>query len=209
MSWLALILAAYLIGSISFSLLIVWATTGRDIRERGSGNAGATNVLRVAGKGTAAVVLLLDIVKGALPVKVAQAVGAPDPIIGAVAVAAVVGHIFPIYHGFRGGKGVATVTGALGSLAWLPAGLTAAVFFAVVAATRYVACASVTAVVAFPVLLLVCGRAGWTPAPPTWLLVSSVIIGLLILGKHQPNIRRLLAGTEHRLGAPASERKAA
>ncbi len=209
MSWLVLPLAAYMVGSISFSLLIVKATAGLDIRDRGSGNAGATNVLRVAGKPAAAGVLLLDVVKGALPVKAAQALGAPGSIIGAVAVAAVVGHIFPIYHSFRGGKGVSTVTGALGSLAWIPAGLTAVVFLAVVAVTRYVALASVTAVAVFPLLLVVSGRVGWSSAPPIWLLVSSVVIGLLILGKHQANLKRLLAGTEPRLGAPDSREKAA
>ena len=207
MSWLALILGAYLLGSISFSLLIVRATAGSDIREQGSGNAGATNVLRIAGKGAAGAVLMLDIVKGALPVQVAQALSAPGPVVGWVAVAAVVGHIFPVFHSFRGGKGVATVTGALGSLAIIPAGLTALMFFTVLAVTRYVALASMTAVAAFPMLLLMTARAGWIPPPPTWLLVSSVTIGLLIIGKHQANLRRLLAGTEPRLGDPKSREK--
>ncbi len=203
MSWLlgvALVLIAYLVGSISFSVLIVRDRAGFDVRDRGSGNAGATNVLRLVGKGPAAAVLLLDVAKGVAPVVLARFLEAPGPIAGGAALASVAGHAFPVFHGFRGGKGVATAAGALGSLALGPAGLAALVFTAATAATRYVSLASVTAVTSFPVLLYLCGRAGWTPAPPTWLFASSLAIAALIAARHSDNFRRLAAGTEHRLG---------
>ncbi len=205
MSWavgLTLILGAYLLGSVSFSLLIVRAQRGFDLREHGSGNAGASNVLRLVGKGPAAAVLLLDVAKGVVPVQIARALDAPGAVIGSAAVAAVVGHVLPVFHGFRGGKGVATVTGALGSLSPIPACLALGVFVTVVAATRYVSAASVVTVASFPLLLYVCGRAGWAPAPPGWLIASAVAIAILVAVKHRDNFRRLAAGTEHRLGEP-------
>lgn len=209
MSWLIGVAAAYLLGSISFSLLVARWRGGFDIRERGSRNAGASNVLRLVGKGPAAGVLVLDVAKGALPVQIARSLEAPGPLVGAVAVAVVVGHVFPLLHGFRGGKGVATAAGALGSLAPLPAGLAAAIFLAVVAGTRYIALASVAAVACFPLLLYLCGRAGWTPMPPAWLTAAAVAAAALIAAKHHENLHRLRAGTEHRLGEPRPEREAA
>ncbi len=197
-----LIAGAYLLGSISFSLLIVRAQRGFDVRDHGSGNAGASNVLRLAGRGPAAAVLLLDVAKGVVPVQVARALDAPGSVIGGAAVAAVVGHVFPLFHGFRGGKGVATVAGALGSLSPVPAGLALGVFLAVVAASRFVSLASVVTVATFPLLVYLCGRAGWTPVAPGWLTASAVAIAALVAVKHRDNFRRLAAGTEHRLGDP-------
>ncbi len=211
MSWSilgpGLVLGAYLLGSISFSLLIVRARRGLDVRDHGSGNAGASNVLRLAGKGPAAVVLLLDVAKGVAPVQLARALDAPGAVIGSAAMAVVLGHVFPIFYGFRGGRGVATVAGALGSLAFFPACLALGVFLAVIAATRYISVASVTAVASFPLLLYLCGRAGWAPAPPGWLMASALAMMVLIAVEHRDNARRLAAGTEHRLGdaGPGSE----
>lgn len=207
MSWAGLILGAYLLGSISFSVLIVRLRQGFDVRDRGSGNAGASNVLRLAGPGSAAAVLLLDLAKGAVPVQIGHALAAPGPVVGAAAAAAVVGHVAPIFHGFRGGKGVATATGALGSLAWLPACLACGVFLTMIAATRYISVASVTTVAAFPLLLHLASRAGWSPAPPAWLTASALVIAALIVVKHHENFRRLAAGTEHRLGDPRPGRE--
>lgn len=200
MSFVPLVVGSYLLGSVSFSVLIVRAVAGFDVRTVGSGNAGASNVLRSAGRGPAAAVLLLDIVKGVAPVLLARRFDAPGPMVGAVAMAVVLGHVFPAYHGFRGGKGVATAAGALGSLSPGAAGLAALVFAAVLAASRFIALASITAVVAFPVLAYLCGRAGWVPPPPAWLLVSSAAIALLIVVKHRDNVKRLRAGTEPRIG---------
>ncbi len=212
MSWLpgaSLVLGAYLLGSISFSVLIVRARAGFDVRERGSGNAGATNVLRLVGQGPAAAVLALDVVKGVAPVVLARVLEAPGPVAGGAALAAVAGHAFPVFHQFRGGKGVATAAGALGSLAPGSAGLAALIFAGVVAATRYVSLASVAAVASFPALLYLGGRAGWTPAPPTWLLTSSLAVAGLIAARHHENFRRLAAGSERRFGDSEPRRDAA
>ncbi len=212
MSWLpgaSLVLGAYLLGSISFSVLIVRSRVGFDVRERGSGNAGATNVLRLVGKGPAAVVLALDVIKGVAPVVLARVLEVPGPVTGGAALAAVAGHAFPVFHQFRGGKGVATAAGALGSLAPGPAGLAALVFAAVVAASRYVSLASVTAVASFPALLFLCGRTGWTPPPTSWLLTSSLAVAALIAARHRDNFRRLAAGSERRFGDREPRRGAA
>lgn len=194
------ILGAYLLGSLSSSLIMVRLLEGTDIREQGSGNAGATNVLRTVGRWPAVVVLLLDIGKGVLAVWLARWAELPDPWVGAAAVAAVAGHIFPIFHRFRGGKGVATVTGALGSLGPLAALCSVLVFFALVVTTRYVSLGSVVGTAVFPLAAWLLGRLGWTAPAPTWLLISAGLVTGLIIVRHRSNIRRLLAGEEHRLG---------
>jgi len=199
-SWLALVAGSYLLGSVSFSVLIVRAVRGFDLRERGSGNAGATNTLRTAGPVAAVAVLLLDVGKGVAAVLAARALGAPGPVVGAAAGAAVVGHTFPLYYGLRGGKGVATATGALGTLAPLPALPAAAVFFAVVAATRYVSLGSICALALFPAFVYLAGRVGWTEPAPGWLLATAAGVAALVVGKHRGNLERLIAGEENRLG---------
>ena len=130
----------------------------------GSGNAGATNVLRAAGRWPALLVLLLDISKGIVPVRVARALGAPTEVVAAAAFAVVVGHVFPLFFGFRGGKGVATGFGALVALLPLAAGTAMAVFALAVVATRYVSLGSVLAAAALPVLAVLFSRLGWSPA---------------------------------------------
>ena len=152
--------------------------------------------------------LLLDIGKGVLSVLAARALDAPGPMVGAVAVAVVVGHVFPVFHRFRGGKGVATVAGALGSLAPQPAIFSLLMFGAVIAATRFIALASIAAVASFPLWILLCERIGWTPPLAGWLLASSVVIALLIVAKHRSNVGRMLAGTEPRLGDARPEEAA-
>lgn len=204
-SWMPLVLGSYLVGAISFSLLVVRMLKGADIRSLGSGNAGATNVLRTTGKGPAVLVLVLDVAKGALAVWLARFLGAPGEIVGACAVAAVAGHIFPVYYGFRGGKGVATATGAVGGLAPLAALGAATVFGLVVASTRFVSLGSCVAIGVFPMLLLFFGRLGWTSPPGEWLLATAVVLALLIIGKHQKNLRRILEGSESRLGVAAEK----
>src|SRR5262249_55669760 len=120
----ALVAGAYLLGSISWSYLLVWLLQGRDVRTVGSGNAGATNAMRAAGKGVGVAVLLLDVGKGVAAIEVARALEAPPPVVGAAAVAVVLGHVYPVFFGFRGGKGVATSAGAMGALAPLALALT-------------------------------------------------------------------------------------
>ncbi len=204
MSWLALVAGAYLLGAVSFSLVVVWLLKGIDLRTVGSGNAGATNVLRTAGTGPALAVLLLDVGKGVAAVAVARALGAPGPVVGAAAAAAVAGHIFPIYHGFRGGKGIATLCGAMGVLAPRPALLAALIFVLVLAATRYVSLASMTGAGLFPILIYLSGRIGWTGPAPPWLLITTALIAILVIAKHSANVRRLIAGSENRFGGPAT-----
>lgn len=190
---LAVVAGAYLLGSISFSYLIVKAREGTDVRTVGSGNAGATNVLRAAGKGPALAVLLLDIVKGVLAVVVARALASPPAVVGAAAVAVVLGHVFPVFFGFRGGKGVATSAGALGALA--PAVLLGAllVFVVIVLWKRYVSLGSIVATAVFPLL-------AWMAREDPWLIAASAAIALIVVTRHRSNLQRLLRGAEPRLG---------
>ncbi len=207
MSSTLVILVAYLTGSIPFSYLVVRLLTGVDIRRVGSGNPGATNVSRVAGGVAAVLVLALDIGKGALPVLAAQRLGLPDWAAAGAALAAVLGHVFPLYLGFRGGKGVATAIGVLGALAPLPTLAAAAVFILVVAWSGFVSLGSIVAVPLIPMLLLAGGLAAGTP-PPSATVAGSVLIAILVLLRHTSNVRRLRAGTEGRLGEQIGARKA-
>ena len=141
---------AYLLGSVSFAVLLVRSTTGKDIRTEGSGNAGATNVLRAHGKALGLAVAALDVGKGAAAVALVRLATADPRYAAAAAFAAVLGHVFPIFYGFRGGKGVATAFGAFLVLAPLAALVCSGVFFVVVAVTRYVSLGSVVAMVALP-----------------------------------------------------------
>jgi glycerol-3-phosphate acyltransferase PlsY len=205
MSWW-LIPGAYLVGSISFSLLLVARLEKKDIRGLGSGNAGATNVLRVSGAKAAVLTLLLDIAKGVLPVWLGLRLGVSGAVLGGVAVAVVVGHVFPIYHGFRGGKGVATAAGSLGALE--PRALVASmlVFVAVLLVTRFVSIASILGVASFPVSITIFAtRLGIAPAPQ-WMVVASTTVALLVFVKHHTNLARLIKGTERRVDAPRESR---
>jgi glycerol-3-phosphate acyltransferase PlsY len=192
--------AAYLLGSISWSYLIVKLIQGRDVRTVGSGNAGATNVLRAAGKAPAAAALLLDLGKGVAAVAIARGIGAPPQVVGGAAVAVVLGHVFPVFLGFRGGKGVATAAGALGALA--PAAMVAglAIFAAVVAWKRYVSLGSVVTAAVFPLLVYVVQRMGWQTGDGGWLVLAAAAIAAIIVVRHAGNLRRLRQGTELRLG---------
>ena len=198
--WLGLVAASYLLGSLSFSLVVVWILHRADVRKLGSGNAGATNVLRAAGRWPALLVLLLDIAKGILPVRAARAFGAPSEVVAAAAFAVVVGHVFPLFFGFRGGKGVATGFGALMALLPLAASASLAVFALTVAATRYVSLGSVLSAAAFPVLALLFTRFGWSPVLSSSALALACACAGLVVLRHAGNLQRLFAGTERRLG---------
>jgi acyl phosphate:glycerol-3-phosphate acyltransferase len=189
-----LVAAGYLLGSISFAVVLVRLRTGKDIRSEGSGNAGATNVLRSHGKGLALVVALLDVGKGAAAVALVRLVTA-DPRYGAAAAfAAVAGHVFPLFHRFRGGKGVATAVGAFAVLTPLALLCCLGVFALVVALTRYVSLGSVVSMVLLP------PAAGALFHYPRPAVLAAAATALLILGKHLPNLRRLASGEERRLG---------
>jgi glycerol-3-phosphate acyltransferase PlsY len=191
----ALVIVAYLLGSISFAVLLVRATTGKDIRAEGSGNAGATNVLRAHGKKLALAVALLDVAKGAVAVLLVRLVTA-DPLWGALAgVAAVLGHVFPIFYAFRGGKGVATAVGAFVVLAPLALLCCLAVFVLVVALTRYVSLGSVIAMVLLPPV------AGLLFHARRAVVTAAAVTALVVVFKHLGNLKRLALGQERKLGA--------
>ncbi len=205
LTWLALLVGAYLLGSIPWSWLVVRWKTGQDVRQVGSGNVGATNAMRAAGRAAGLLALVLDVAKGVAPVLAARALGATPLVESCAATLAVLGHMYPLWLRFRGGKGVATAAGALGALAPVPAALAGAVFLLAVATTRYVSLGSIAALVAFPLLVLALGGHAHTPRDVPF-LVSSALVPALSVWKHRGNIRRLFAGTERRLGArPAAE----
>jgi acyl phosphate:glycerol-3-phosphate acyltransferase len=192
----ALVLAAYLLGSISFAVLVVRIKTGRDIRAEGSGNAGATNVLRAHGKKLAILVALLDIAKGAAAVLLMRLVTADPRWAAAAGFAAVLGHVFPVFYSFRGGKGVATAVGAFAVLTPLALLVSLGVFVAIVALTRYVSLASVVSMALLPAI------AGGLFGAPRAVVTAGAASALLVIAKHLANLKRLAAGTERKLGKP-------
>lgn len=209
--WLASISVAYLLGSVPFGYLLVRIFRHEDIRATGSGNIGATNVARSGAKGLGMATLVLDCLKGSAAVLVAfliakhvrsfhlsgeMSASQAYQLACAAAVFAVLGHVFPAWLGFRGGKGVATALGVFVVLSPLAIAAALLVFVTVFALTRYVSLASVLASAVIPIayLLLIHSRG-------TWSLAAFLGIPLLVIAKHHANIRRLIAGTESRFGA--------
>lgn len=196
---LAFAAASYLLGAFPTGYLVVKARSRRDIRTLGSGATGATNVLRVGGWRSALPVALVDILKGALPAVLGLHLF-DDPAFAAQAASlAVLGHCYPVYIGFRGGKGVATAAGAMAALAPWPAAASLAVFVSAVAVTRYVSLGSLLAAAAFPAWAVLFGA---SPPAAAW----SVAIVLVIFVRHAANIRRLVQGREPKLGARDKEK---
>jgi glycerol-3-phosphate acyltransferase PlsY len=190
---LLVVIIAYLSGSIPFGYLIVRKKLGADIRESGSGGTGATNVSRRAGKSAGIVTLVLDAMKGSVAVLLAKTF-APDVdwLIAAAAIAAIVGHMFPVWLGFRGGKGVATGVGIflmLAPVAVLCAGI---IFVIIVALTRYVSLGSIVAAATIPLFV-------WLQADSRPLLTAALVGALLIVFAHRGNIARLARGTESKI----------
>jgi len=183
----------YLSGSIPFGLLIARASMGVDVRRIGSGNIGATNVLRAAGKGAAALTLALDMLKGWAPVALGRVLGVSDAQVASVALAAFLGHLYPIFLGFRGGKGVATFLGVLLGLFPKVALLVAGVWMLVAAMFRYSSLAALIASAASPILIwLLDGR-------PLFVMLAGVLFSFILI-RHRENIRCLLAGEERCMG---------
>ena len=200
---LSIVVAAYLLGSIPTGYLLMRFVRKQDIRTVGSGNIGATNVLRSGAKGLGAATFLFDVLKGVLAVlvgaRLASAGFPPIPLHNAEALAAlcaVLGHMFPVWLGLRGGKGVATAFGVFLVLVPYAALASLAVFVAVMALFRYVSLASILAAAAFPLFAWIT-----TPWARNYLIMAIIgIVSGLILAKHQQNILRLMAGTEYRFG---------
>jgi len=196
------ILAAYLLGAIPFGLVLSKLMTGQDPRQHGSGNIGATNAMRTGGKLVGALTLCADISKGAAPVALAIIFQFSETGIAAIAVATFIGHIFPVYLKFQGGKGVATMLGVM--LPWQPL---AAVFglliwIAALLISRYVSLASILAALALPLLIVASNDS--LPA----LLAGMVFAGLVTI-KHSSNIKRLVNGEESSIGTKKKTRQAA
>jgi glycerol-3-phosphate acyltransferase PlsY len=187
-----LLLSAYFIGGIPFGYLLVKLTTGRDVREFGSGNIGATNVLRTTGRGIGVATLLLDILKGATAVWLADHFTHGSVLwMSAAALAVMLGHAFPIFLKFKGGKAVASFVGAFAYLALLPLLAVAVLFVAVVAITRYISLGSIVAAGLFPLFV-------WLIQRPAWpVIAASLIAGAFIIWRHRANIERLRAGKEN------------
>jgi len=189
----------YLLGSIPFGLILTRLAGLQDIRTIGSGNIGATNVLRTGHKGLAAATLLLDALKGTVAVLLGYEIGARHglAIDGALlaGLGAFLGHVFPVWLGFKGGKGVATYIGILIGLYWPAAVIFCGVWLTVASITRYSSLSAVTASVAVPIALLALGE---TPAA-----ILAALLSALLLWKHSANIKRLLAGEEPRIGGKA------
>ena len=202
--WIVSVAIAYLLGSIPFGYLLVRAFRKEDIRKKGSGNIGATNVVRSGAKGLGIATLLLDLLKGLTAVLLARhlANGNHD-VAMASAVAAVLGHVFPVWLGFRGGKGVATALGVFLALTWPSALGGLLVFIAVFAISRYVSLASILAAIALPIFAFYFVRP-WTPV----MTFGFLFLPLLVIVKHHGNIQRLLSGTENRFGRRADAGKA-
>ncbi len=202
MKWWWLILGSYLLASIPFGYLIGRARSGLDVRTLGSGNVGATNVMRTMGKLPGVVVLLLDMAKGTIPVLVSTLLGASASVVGGVAIAAVCGHVFSIFLRFRGGKGVATAFGAYLPIASSHILFVMAIFMIVLLWKRYVSLASMVAVASFPAVLLIGNQTGWLPLVPVSIVLSAAVCSMLIIVRHLENIYRLLSGNESRVEDP-------
>lgn len=186
-------LLGYLFGSIPFAFLVT-RPRGFDIRDVGSGNVGAANVLRAAGVMPAVAVMLLDIAKGAMAVLVARLLTGDLAVVTAAGCAAIVGHIYPAWLGFRGGKGVAASAGVFAMLAPVATAIAATVFVGTIVITRFMSAGSIAGALALAVAVAV----GNVPAP---VIAGAVLAAILIVHRHRENLSRLISGTERRIGS--------
>lgn len=196
MSPIAIVAVAYLIGSVPFALLMARRWGAADLRRVGSGNLGAANVLRASGVTAGVLVAALDVAKGVASVLIAGRLTGSADLTAMAGFAAIVGHIYPVWLRFRGGKGVATACGVFSVLAPLALPASAAIFVATVWVTKYISLGSVLASAALPLLAYAMG----TPAPA---VVAAFAAAVLIIFRHRSNLGRLRAGTERRIGARA------
>lgn len=212
------VIVGYLLGSIPFGFVLVKLFRGEDVRSTGSGNIGATNVARTGSKKLAIATLALDTIKGVAAVAIAAWIASsgynncsdvpctqPTRLMAAAALAAVLGHMFPVWLKFKGGKGVATALGVFLVLFSKAVLVSLAIFIIVVIVTRYVSLGSILGAIAFPVAAYFLGSTDWGT------LLPASVIALLVVLKHHANIGRLLAGNENRFGTPkpsATEKRA-
>jgi glycerol-3-phosphate acyltransferase PlsY len=190
----SLIIVGYLLGSISSAIIICRLLGLPDPRSQGSGNPGATNVLRVGGKKAAAATLAGDMLKGLVPVLIARAMQADIEIQASVAVAAFLGHLYPVFFGFKGGKGVATALGVLLGLHWPVGLLTIATWLVVAYGLRISSLAALTAIFLTPFYI-------WWLKPEPALMTAMIFMGTLLYWRHRSNIVQLFKGTEGSIGS--------
>ena len=192
LSVLIMIVAGYLVGSLNMAIITCKLFGLPSPCEKGSGNPGATNVLRLGGKSAAAVTLAGDVLKGFLPVIIAGTCNFTPATISVVGIAAVLGHILPVFHGFQGGKGVATLIGVMFGFSWIVGIVFAGVWLVTAAIFRYSSLASLVATAVSPVTVFICFSV--QPA------VFFVMLALLVIFRHHENIHRLVNGMESRIG---------
>jgi glycerol-3-phosphate acyltransferase PlsY len=208
MEYIIIAIIAYLIGSINFSILISKKKAGYDIRQKGSGNAGTTNMLRNLGKKYAAITLICDVLKGVVAIGIAIIVGNilgdtnKALLVQIAGVTVVIGHTFPIFFGFKGGKGVATSLGILLMTNW-QLGLICLVFALVLMAlTRVVSMGSIAAAILYPILTLFVGGGHYiveSSGLGNGYFIYSVILAVIVIFNHRENIKRILSGTENKI----------
>ena len=192
-----LVAAAYLAGSLTSAVIVCRALGLGDPRESGSGNPGATNVMRLHGKKAALLTLGGDVLKGLLPVLLLRLVGAPGAVVAAGGVAAFLGHLYPVFFGLRGGKGVATFIGALLGFHWLLGAAYVAIWLAAAGLFRYSSAAALWGAAFAPLLC-------WLLLADSYYLAGVGFMALLLVWRHRSNIRNLLAGTEEKIVLPGS-----
>jgi glycerol-3-phosphate acyltransferase PlsY len=195
-------LAAYLLGSIPFGYLLVRAFLKEDIRAKGSGNIGATNVIRSGAKKLGALTFLLDACKGVVAVllvsRIALAPVSHQNAVALAALCAILGHIYTVWLGFKGGKGVATALGVFLALAPYAALAGLAVFVLVFAISKYVSLGSILAAIVFPICAMLLPHGAYTP----FMIAVIFVVPVIVIARHHKNIARLLNGTEYRFGKP-------
>jgi glycerol-3-phosphate acyltransferase PlsY len=194
LSYVLLTVAAYLLGSMSTAIITCRLLALTDPRSAGSGNPGATNVLRTGSKQAAAITLAGDVLKGLAPVLIAQALGLAERAVAVVGLAAFIGHLYPIYYGFKGGKGVATALGVLLGIHPLVGACALGTWLLTVILSRIVSLAALVASLLAPAFMLWVTRSGWLTA-------VTVVIAVLIFWRHRTNIRALLEGREEVIGS--------
>lgn len=190
---LVLIVIAYLLGSISSAIIVCRLLGLPDPRGEGSGNPGATNVLRIGGKKAAAITLIGDMLKGLLPVLLAKLLGAGLTVQALVAVAAFLGHLYPVFFGFRGGKGVATALGVLLGLHWQVGLLTIATWLVIAKVFKISSLAALLSLLVTPLYI-------WWLIPDRSLIIAVIFMVALLFWRHRSNIRSLIQGTEGHIG---------
>ena len=209
-TYIIITIIAYLIGSISFAVIISKKMGGFDVREKGSGNAGSTNVLRTVGKGAAALNLLCDCLKGVVAVLIAFIAGKivkgtdASLLVQLAGIAVVIGHTYPIFFGFKGGKGVATSLGVLLMINWQIGLICLAFALTLMALTKFVSLGSVGAAILFPILTVFIGTNYIVPGN---YIVFGILLGAFVVFNHRTNVKRLLTGKENKLSFKSAKKE--